>query len=210
MKKFIGFIVLAFWVVGGLLLTPGVSFAQGLPTPPGIQIFDDDFNGISVVTSGTFFGSPPVITQETATGPGSVIWNFGYSIPRATTDTFSYNIYEAGTNLQNPPTSALSDTLLLTLSPAIGIVGTFGHLEFFSGPLNETFLLAPLSNATAIVETGALQTPLNGPPVLIFSPFQFQSDLDVTSVPDPRSLLLFGAGLMGMAVIGRRKERRAT
>ena len=28
MKKLVGFIVLAFWVVGGLLLTPGVSFAQ--------------------------------------------------------------------------------------------------------------------------------------------------------------------------------------
>ena len=28
MKKIVGFMVLAFWVVGGLLLTPGVSFAQ--------------------------------------------------------------------------------------------------------------------------------------------------------------------------------------
>ncbi|HME43731.1 MAG TPA: PEP-CTERM sorting domain-containing protein [Syntrophorhabdales bacterium] len=33
MKKLVGFIVLAFWVVGGLLLTPGVSFAQ---TPPPV------------------------------------------------------------------------------------------------------------------------------------------------------------------------------
>ena len=34
MKKLVGFIVLAFWVVGGLLLTPGVSFAQPAPTVP--------------------------------------------------------------------------------------------------------------------------------------------------------------------------------
>ncbi|HME43733.1 MAG TPA: PEP-CTERM sorting domain-containing protein [Syntrophorhabdales bacterium] len=34
MKKLVGFIVLAFWVVGGLLLTPGVSFAQVPPSVP--------------------------------------------------------------------------------------------------------------------------------------------------------------------------------
>ena len=34
MKKLVGSIVLAFWVVGGLLLTPGVSFAQPAPTVP--------------------------------------------------------------------------------------------------------------------------------------------------------------------------------
>jgi hypothetical protein len=34
MKKFIGFIVLALWVVGGLLLTPGISFAQNPPPVP--------------------------------------------------------------------------------------------------------------------------------------------------------------------------------
>ena len=34
MKKLVGFIVLAFWVVGGLLLKPGVSFAQNPPPVP--------------------------------------------------------------------------------------------------------------------------------------------------------------------------------
>lgn len=34
MKKLVGFTVLAFWVVGGLLLTPGVSFAQVPPSVP--------------------------------------------------------------------------------------------------------------------------------------------------------------------------------
>ena len=34
MKTLVGFIVLAFWAVGGLLLTPGVSFAQVPPSVP--------------------------------------------------------------------------------------------------------------------------------------------------------------------------------
>jgi len=34
MKKLVGFTVLAFWVVGGLLFTPGISFAQPAPTVP--------------------------------------------------------------------------------------------------------------------------------------------------------------------------------
>jgi hypothetical protein len=41
MKKFIGFMVVALWVVGGLLLTPGVSFAQpiqGVPEPVSLLL----------------------------------------------------------------------------------------------------------------------------------------------------------------------------
>jgi hypothetical protein len=38
MKKFIGFMVLPFWVVGGLLLTPGVSFAQIQPVPEPVSL----------------------------------------------------------------------------------------------------------------------------------------------------------------------------
>lgn len=38
MKKLVGFIVLAFWVVGGLLLTPGVSFAQIRPVPEPVSL----------------------------------------------------------------------------------------------------------------------------------------------------------------------------
>ena len=38
MKKFIGFAVLAFWVVGGLLLTPGVSFAQNPAVPEPVSL----------------------------------------------------------------------------------------------------------------------------------------------------------------------------
>ena len=34
MKKLVSFVVLAFWVVGGLLITPGVSFAQPAPSVP--------------------------------------------------------------------------------------------------------------------------------------------------------------------------------
>jgi hypothetical protein len=34
MKKLIGLTVVAFWVVGGLLFTPGVSFAQPAPSVP--------------------------------------------------------------------------------------------------------------------------------------------------------------------------------
>ena len=34
MKKVVGFMVLAVWVAGGLLLTPGVSFAQVPPSVP--------------------------------------------------------------------------------------------------------------------------------------------------------------------------------
>jgi hypothetical protein len=200
MKKFIGFMVLAFWVAGGLLFTPGVSFAQ---VAPGIHIFDDDASGITYTLFGSSFNSNLVVTPETSTSRGSLIWDFDYStgLPPA---TYSYNIYEPGTNLQNPPASALSDTLQFTRSGG-GPVGAHGHLEFYSGPLNENFLLTPLSNATAINETGFLQTPPNGPLDLVA--FQFQSDLDTTSVPEPISLLLFGAGLVGMAVIGRKDSK---
>jgi hypothetical protein len=38
MKKFIGFVVLAFWVVGGLLLTPAVSFAQVPSVPEPVSL----------------------------------------------------------------------------------------------------------------------------------------------------------------------------
>ena len=34
MKKLVGFTVLVFWVVVGLLFTPGISFAQPAPTVP--------------------------------------------------------------------------------------------------------------------------------------------------------------------------------
>ena len=46
MKKLIGFIVLASWVIGGLLLTPEVSFAQTLPVPEPVSLL---FLGASLV-----------------------------------------------------------------------------------------------------------------------------------------------------------------
>jgi hypothetical protein len=200
MKKLVGSIVLVLCVVGGLLLTPGNSFAQATP---GIQIFDDDVNGITVNLFNTFVisNSNLVINQERRGTPGSVIWDFDYftGLPPA---TYSYNIFEQGAS-----PLVLSDTLQFTRTsvpcPVQGCA--HGHLEFFSDPPDETFLVTALPNAAAIIETGALQTPPNGPADL--SPFQFQSDLDTTSVPEPMSLFLFGAGLVGMAAIGGRNRR---
>ena len=212
MKRFIGFIVLALWVVGGLLLTPGVSYAQGIVGgTPGIQIFDDDVNGISAITSGIPFGGNLVITQETATSPGSVIWDFDYISILGTatsTTTFSYNIFEQGAT-----PAVLSDTLQFTRSPTSTICAfggcAHGQVAFFSGPLDDTPLLTALPNGTPILETGALQDLLVSgiPHPTDLSVFGFQSDLDVTSVPEPMSLLLFGAGLVGMAVIGRKIKK---
>ena len=172
MKKLVGFIVLAFWVVGGLLLTPGASFAQVLP--PGIQIFDNDTNspGITANTSGSLVSSNLVLTQEIpGGGPGSVIWDFSYfsTSSRTAPETFSYNIFEQGAT-----PAVLSDTLLITLTPHFGavVLPTTGHLEFFSGPLDDTPLLPALPNATPIFETGALQ------------------DLLVPGIPHPTDMLV--------------------
>jgi hypothetical protein len=205
MKKFIGFMVLAFWVVGGLLLTPGISLAQ--VQPPGIQIFDNDANapGITANTSGFLFSSNLVITQEVAGGgPGSVIWDFTYSSSRQVAETFSYNIFEQGG-------TTLSDTLRITLAPQSGpvVLPAIGHLEFFSGPLNDTPLLTPLSNAFSITETGSLQDLLVAgiPHPTDMFVLGFQSDLDAPpSVPEPASLLFLGLGLVGLAGVKRREE----
>jgi hypothetical protein len=211
MKKLVGFMVLAFCVVGALLLTPGISFAQA--PPPGIRIFDNDVNGISVTTFPSFTGNP-VITQEANGQLGSVIWDYTYlsASPRTAPETFRYNIYEIGTNLLNPPPSALSDTLLITLSPFTGPAGGLasGHLEFYSDSL-DGILPTALPNATPIAETGALQDVLLITPSLRnvdFTVLEFQSDLDPpTNVPEPMSLLFLGFGLVGMTVIGRRIKK---
>ena len=51
MKKSVGFMVLAFWVVGGLLLTPGVSFAQVQPAsePVSLLLLGAGLVGLGVI-----------------------------------------------------------------------------------------------------------------------------------------------------------------
>jgi hypothetical protein len=50
MKKFIGFAVVAFWVVGGLLLTPGISCAQQLvPEPVSLLFLGAGLVGLAAV-----------------------------------------------------------------------------------------------------------------------------------------------------------------
>lgn len=55
MKKLVGFIVLAFWVVGGLLLTPGVSFAQtpgpvpSVPEPVSVLFLGAGLVGLGAI-----------------------------------------------------------------------------------------------------------------------------------------------------------------
>jgi hypothetical protein len=193
-------------MICGLLLVAIPAMAQ--PLPPGIQIFDNDANspGISANTSGTLFTSNVVIIQETASQPGSVTWDFTYtsSSPRQVAETFSYNIFELGGAVPQQ----LSDTLQITLTPQFGpvVLPTIGHLVFLSGPLNDTPLLTPLPGGFTIIETGALQDLLVAgiPHPTDMLVLQFQSDLDVTTVPEPASLLLFGFGLVGIAGMGRK------
>lgn len=178
---------------------PNWEVYTGLPTPSGACHFTD------APVSGTF----AAYTSFDGPGPVAFVMEQSIAIPTVSAATLSWLSDFELTFFGLPRTFSID--LFDTVGGATLLTNLF-TLDFFGGEdsagwmpttLDVTALLSPFGGTSASLRISAIV------PETFTGPSGFSIDdisLDVTSVPEPATLGLFGLGLAGLGLAARRRK----
>jgi PEP-CTERM motif len=109
----------------------------------------------------------------------------------------------------NPDGSQGFDTNIMGLSPTISVTDSTGAACNLNEVLTSADGIPGQGNPSSIYDPGVCNATLSvtGLPAATYSlSFLTESTVDVTSVPEPASLMLLGSGLIGFGVFRRRRR----
>ncbi|GGW62822.1 PEP-CTERM sorting domain-containing protein [Alishewanella tabrizica] len=181
-----------FETVASLAVTGSQSSGVGT-TSAGISIFGVvDYSGLDVtdpLIKNFFSFSSPV----TVNGVNSTNW---------------VDLWTAG--VAATPVQSLNSVLISTLSgPSNSVLPSISSLQYGQSTGDFSFTGSPLQNSIFANLAGFGVTPLNDVKVTARTGESLSGSVVVSAVPEPVSIALFGAGLLGMGLVSRRRREKS-
>jgi hypothetical protein len=164
------------------------SWIVNVATGVGSPVFGPatmDLNSINV-SSGTSAPAPLTImltqTGNTTSFPG---WNMNFGGTNGSGGSVTYSAYADPAN---------GEFGLISL---IGVLGPFGG-GAFSGATGGLVSVSSLYSLTQVLSVSGTS-----------GVFSFSGNAELLPIPEPGTLVLFGAGLVGLAAVARRRARKS-